>query len=230
MARTSTSTTDKPIVYFEFLNDKDIQNVSDSDMDDFLSRIKSNTGKRIVVKSTIKDKVLVSQNTYLAADQVIIKTKKENKDKETEIRELEKKVQESTKKITQWEIEIKTLTETKTTQTAAREELRRKLNDLIEELRILTELLETQTTELKNFKADASIQTSQYYVDQQSQGMFYYTTAPKEFKKEYAINKHADHVNTAYEKCNKDPKNGMPCNSATMNSMSTYKKLRKSFF
>jgi len=62
--------------------------------------------------------------------------------------------------------------------------------------------------------------------------MFYYTTAPKEFKNEFAISKQATNtnVNKAYEKCDKTPKNAVPCGEATMVLIARHKKLRKSFF
>merc|ERR1712032_1342378 len=109
MARTSTSQTNKPVVYFDFINDREILNVSDKDMDDFLSKIKYNTGKRIIVKTAVKDKVLIAQNTYLAADKLITTTKTNNKKREEQIKEQELLLQVSIKKITDYEIQIEQL-------------------------------------------------------------------------------------------------------------------------
>merc|ERR1712151_1140810 len=99
MSRTSTSVTEKPMVNLEFVNDANLGNVSNDDMNTFLTRISENTRKRQTIKKNLKNSILKAQNTYLSAKALYEQTKKDQKDLKKKIADLEAELKKLSRKL-----------------------------------------------------------------------------------------------------------------------------------
>merc|ERR1711976_409077 len=212
MTRTSTSTTEKPMVNFEFINDANLGNVSDQDMNDFLSKISDYTKKRQTVKSNLKTSVLKAQNSYLQAKALLDKTKADNKNLKKRIEELEAQLQVVIKKIS----EIDSVIEKTVQDVAVKRGLK---SDAQSSLETVTNNLKTETSILVKWEKEyaewkpISTADSEEMLKWALTKMNFPTKIPDEFRQEFTIAKKskADHVDKSYTVCDNKKEHVVDC-------------------
>merc|ERR1712224_1011370 len=186
MSRTSTSTTEKPMVNFEFVNDEKLGNVSNEDMQTFLARISDNTNKRQVVKKNLKNSILKAQNGYLSAKDLYDKTKKDNKILKQKIADLEAELKKVITKITNIDSVISKLNQDVAVKRGLKSDAEGTLN--------------TKTNALEQRR-------DQYLIE-----MSFPKNQPKAFKAEFAISQNDQKtVEESYEICNNKAENADKC-------------------
>jgi len=211
MSRTSTSTTEKPMVNFEFVNEEKLGNVSNEDMQTFLARISDNTNKRQVVKKNLKNSILKAQNGYLSAKDLYDKTKKDNKILKQKIADLEAELKKVITKITNIDSVISKLNQDVAVKRGLKSDAEGTLNTKTNALKNTTEELIELEKELANFKPESTKSLEQRR-DQYLIEMSFPKNQPKAFKAEFAISQNDQKtVEESYEICNNKAENADKC-------------------
>lgn len=231
LTRTATNKKETPLVYFEFINDPSVDNLSSNDMDTFLNNLRKNTSTRIAIKEALHKKISAYQDDYLNADNQIKTTIQNNNDIKARITKLKAD-------LTRVTTEITTLTTTETTlikEVATNTSVLKKTTDTITELLVKITLIEKTITkitlEITNFKpTDTSQEQAQF--DNYMKNVQLPQNAPQRFLEEYGISVDGtkNTVVNSYNLC--DPKKPEKINDCftTASNGTNLKKFRRSFF
>ena len=231
MKRTATSKTETPLVSFEFVNDIDLDNVTNADMDKFLNSLRFNSEKRKTIKTIVKNKVMNTQNAYIEADKSLKSMQTKNQNAQNQITELKAKLQIV---IT----EINTLTQTETTlrkeesvKSAALTTVDDQINDLIGKLAVLNKQLKNEELSLNQTKP-TDITSLQYTLKSSLLNVQFPPKSPERFLEEYSIasGQKFQYVQENYNNCVQKENLLQQCMMATFKSSQIKKKLRRSFF
>merc|ERR1712100_270288 len=215
MSRTSTSVTEKPMVNLEFVNDANLGNVSNDDMNSFLTRISENTRKRQTIKKNLKNSILKAQNTYLSAKALYEQTKKDQKDLKKKIADLEAELKKVITKITQIDSEITKINKDVVVKTVLKAESEDTLETKTDELKISTSELVSLEKELANFRPQSTTELEQLR-DQFLIKMSFPKNQPEFFKTEYGLNMQwGKKVEESYDLCNNKAENAEKCFKTT---------------
>lgn len=227
MSRTSTSTEEKPMVNFEFVNENSLGNVSNDDMIAFLSKIQSNTMKRQNIKKALKESVLKAQNGYLSAKDLYEKTKKDQKELKKKISELEAQLKAVIVKITNIDSSIDKITKDVTVKRGLKSTAEDTLEQKTTSLKVETEYLVALELKLKNFKpqdlTDLKNSLNQWLIV-----MSFPKNKPAEFKEEYgsSADRSKKTVEKAYADCNNKAENAEKCYMACAGAADKTRRLR----
>jgi hypothetical protein len=204
MARSSLSKTEKPLVSFEFVNDVDLQSVTDKDLVKLLANLESNSVKRKTTKSFVKNSIIAAVGKLkttgeLEAQQRINEANKiEERKKEItlEIKTLETKVTET----------VTTITTTEALYSTSQKELDDLNNQILNIIRLIKnkeEQIEKATLDLKNM-APLDVEQLKSLFKVEIQMVHYPTEEGRSFKDEYKIStqERAQSVKNNYESCN----------------------------
>jgi hypothetical protein len=223
MKRTSFSNTETPLVTLEFANDKDLETLSDEDLNNILSWLKMNSDKRKIIKTNIKNNILKYQDDYFNNKNTMEKMKTTNTNSQNEINNLTKQIQTNVKVMSQLEITLKTTNKEITTKTTSLNSVNEEMNTLIEKLKILKVELTAQQKALGEFKP-----TDTKLLEQELNSALVNINLPKNkperFLEEYSISSQYNYVKSAYDLCIPSRDKWMACYKSIRKSHRLFKK------
>lgn len=232
MTRTATDKKATPLVFFEFLNDPEINNLDNGDMQEFLSSLKKNTERRQGVKVLLHKNINSQQNNVISAQDSITAMTTKNQNISTQITTWTTKKTTIITEITTVTTKITTLTQTVAEQTTTLSKTNNQIDDILSQINNLKKRIQTAENELRNWRPqDLSAATANLKVHLNL--MEFPQNAPEEFRKEFTIatQNNKNIVDTAYTSCNKAEANVVACNNIANQGFDIQKKkLRRSFF
>ena len=231
MKRTSSSKTEYPLVSFEFVNDVDLNNITNNDMDVILTNLRFNSGKRKTIKTIVKNKVSNTQNAYLSATNSLDAMQKKNQNAKAQIAELKTKLQLTITEITTLTTTEKTLEKEESVKSASLSSINDQIDDMITRLALLNKQLKGEEASLKATKPTDLTQLNSVLKSALLNVQFP-PKSPDRFLEEYSIAQASKFkiVTDNYNFCKQDATLIQQCGMATFGSSQIKKKLRRSFF
>lgn len=231
MKRTSASKTEQPLVSFEFVTDFDLKSVTSDDMDKFLNNLKFNSDKRKAIKTTVKNSIMTSHDSYTSNSKAFKEMKEKNVDARTQISKLKKSLQTTIVDINTLHQEEKSLEHIESVKSASLSSVNESIDDIIGKLTVLNAQLKKEELELKEIKP-TDVKQLQTWLSAALLNVQYPQKSPERFLEEYSnatTNKYTI-IKDNYDLCNTSSDLLEKCGNANMKSSQTKRKLRRSFF
>jgi archaellum component FlaG (FlaF/FlaG flagellin family) len=231
MKRTSEKKTDTPQVFFEFVNDAELKSVSEEDMNTIFNWLKSNTQKRIAIKSAIKIKIMFYQKLYSTTLNSIKEMNDKNNDNAKQIADLLKQIAILTTEIAALKVQEAELDRQEAAKSALMSANIDDIDSITIKITALKEQIRLEELSLNDLKPTDVTQLTQE-LNSAILKIHLPTTSPESFLEEYAIGRgnNAQITKEAYASCVPRMEKFEACKLIMRSTGNLKKKLRRSFF